>query len=116
MNRLRITLTPARSLRCALGGGGAELLFDPPVQQLQAHLIPVLQGPPGPPGPSGQGYTHTQASAADEWIVNHNLGFLPTVSVIDAGSNVVVAEVQHPSTTQARVRFALPVSGQARCH
>lgn len=74
-----------------------------------------IQGPPGPPGASGAGFVHTQGSAATEWIVNHNLGFKPSVEIFDAGGREVEADVLHMSDNQVRIYFTSAVAGTARC-
>lgn len=79
------------------------------------EVIDNLEGPMGPPGSGvAAGYTHTQASAATEWIVNHNLGAKPTVSVLSPGGVELIADVVHLSTNQARIYFAAPTAGSAR--
>jgi hypothetical protein len=77
--------------------------------------VSVGQGPSGPPGPVASQFTHTQAVAADEWIVNHNLGFRPNVAVTTLGGVVVIAEVLHISINQARVYFDTVQTGLALC-
>lgn len=83
------------------------------VNERQYRVVTV--GIPGPPGTSGSGaaYTHTQSSAAVEWIVNHNLGKYPMVSVLSVGLREMDADVQHVSVNQTRIRFATPMSGLA---
>lgn len=75
----------------------------------------VTVGIPGPPGASGSGaaYTHVQGSAAVEWIINHNLGKYPIVSVLSPGLREMVADVQHVSVNQTRIRFSSAISGLA---
>jgi hypothetical protein len=60
-------------------------------------------------------YTHTQAAASDDWIVNHNLGFRPAVSVLSAGGVEVEATIVHISVNQLRVQAASAFAGSARC-
>ena len=115
MMRYRVTVRPARSLALRFPGSSPPLVLNT-VPTVEARLLPVLRGDPGPSGAAAAAFVHTQSVAAADWIVNHNLGVQPTVSVTDAGGNVVLAEVQHVSTAQARVRFALAVAGVARCH
>lgn len=72
------------------------------------------QGPAGVPGPSGAGYTHTQAVASDTWTIAHNLGYRPSVELIDDAGNEFAAEVQHPTVNLTTVNIAVPVAGIAR--
>jgi hypothetical protein len=79
-------------------------------------LLTSQQGPAGAPGGGGGGqYTHTQASAATEWVINHNLGVRPNVTVMTAGGAEMWAEVLHTSTNQARAYFDTATSGIAVC-
>jgi hypothetical protein len=72
-------------------------------------------GPQGPPGIGVAPYVHTQASAAVEWIVNHNLGYRPAVELSDTAGNGVGAQILHISDNQLRVYFNQPAAGFARC-
>lgn len=60
-------------------------------------------------------YIHTQTQASLEWIVNHNLGYKPSVEVIDSNGNEMIADVSHVSNNQVRVTFLTATSGIARC-
>jgi hypothetical protein len=42
-------------------------------------------------------YTHTQVEPQAIWICNHDLGYLPSVIVIDTGMNVCVPDRQDPT-------------------
>lgn len=91
------------------------------VLQAPPTLITVLsvgQGPAGPPGSSGSGvehFEHLQAAAAAVWIVNHNLGFRPNVTLTTLGGAEMLAEVLHISLNQVQVFFDDPRSGIALC-
>ena len=80
---------------------------------VQATLASV--GPQGVPGVGGSAYDHIQTAASDVWIINHNLGRRPSITLIDAGGSQIVGEVLHLSANQARAYFAIPISGSARC-
>lgn len=71
------------------------------------------EGPVGPPG--GGGFDFTQASPSAEWVVNHNLGFRPSCSVLTPGGVEMLAGVSHVSDVQLRVRFSSPQVGSVRC-
>lgn len=92
--------------------------------QLDSQLLKVAVvgvGIPGPKGEDGSGvggaftYTHTQAVAATTWVLNHNLGGRPNVSVYTAGGVEVWAEVVHISVNQAQVLLDTPLAGFALC-
>jgi hypothetical protein len=80
-------------------------------------LTEAVQGPPGPPGANGTGstHTHTQSAAAAEWVINHNFGYRPSVTLYSTGGAEIEGEVLHTSVNQARAYFAVPVAGSARC-
>jgi len=77
-------------------------------------------GPPGPPGPPGNPggdlatMNFTQAAPSDEWIINHNFGFYPSVSLFTVGGNEMLGQVVNISVNQVRVYFSAPVAGTAR--
>lgn len=96
-------LTPAGSVNTELSGSLSA----------QVALINTgLQGPRGEPGPGATFHNHLQASASDAWVVNHNLGRLVSVTVLNAGGQEVEAEVIQTSENQARVYFNLPQTGK----
>jgi len=81
-------------------------------------IVDTGVGPPGPPGPGGaasSSYEHSQPSASDTWIVNHNLGFKPSTFAYSVGGMMMWANVQHFSDNQVRIYFDGPVSGYAVC-
>lgn len=90
------------------GAGSSEI-------RRSADTTRIVRVASGPPGPAGDSYVHIQASASAEWIVNHNLGAWPVVEIRSVGGAVIDAEVRHLSTSQFRVYFASPMTGQARC-
>lgn len=71
---------------------------------------------PGPPGPPGNpaAYVHTQATPSSSWIINHNLGYRPSVELLDAGSQEIEGEIAHPSINQTVVGLSPPTAGLAR--
>lgn len=94
------------------------------VEETATQLVEVQtseqgpQGPAGPPGPAGPAsafYEHEQSSASANWTINHNLGFRPTVSAIDTGSQQIEGAVVHTSINQLVLSFATPIAGRARC-
>lgn len=75
---------------------------------------PGLRGPAGPSG-AAAAYIHVQSAPAATWIVNHNLGANPTVSVTDAAGREALAEVLNTSPNQLLVYLSAPATGQVRC-
>lgn len=74
-----------------------------------------IQGLPGRDG-IGTAYIHTQSSPSNQWVINHNLGYRPTVSLITTGGQEFEAEVLHISLNQAIVYLASALAGEARCN
>lgn len=72
----------------------------------------VTQGPQGPTGSGG--YIHEQSSASTTWTINHNLGFKPSVELLDSGSQEIDGEVFHPSVNQTVVTLNPASAGIAR--
>lgn len=82
----------------------------------------VTTGLRGPAGADASGggtgatfFTHTQTPAADVWVVNHNLGYRPSVNALSVGGVAMLAEVVHASANQALVYFDSPIAGLAVC-
>lgn len=61
------------------------------------------------------GYNHVQSISSALWTIAHNLGYLPDVSIIDPGSNVVDGSISHLNSNTLTVTFNSPTSGRARC-
>lgn len=59
-------------------------------------------------------YVHTQATAASVWTIAHNLGFKPSVELMNAASHEIDGDVVHLSDNVCQVLFTLEVSGFAR--
>ena len=85
------------------------------VTQQTATSIPVYTSQPPVPGSgSATAFVHTQSVAADAWIINHNLGYFPHVTVLNSSNNEIEAEVSNTSVNQVVVSFSAPQTGQAR--
>jgi hypothetical protein len=62
-------------------------------------------------------YIHRQLVAESTWVVQHNLGKFPSISVIDsAGDEIEGGDVHHDSEIQATLRFSVSFSGTAICN
>jgi hypothetical protein len=92
------------------------------VSQVENTINVSAPGPQGPQGATGaQGpagssfatYTHTQSSAASTWVIVHNLGCRPSVTIVDSGGNVQIGEVLYDSGNQVTVTFAAAFGGYA---
>jgi hypothetical protein len=72
------------------------------------------QGPVGPAGGAGATYVYQQVSPSTSWVVNHNLGFKPSVELLDTGSQEIEGDVVHASVNQAIITMSPPTAGTAR--
>jgi hypothetical protein len=50
------------------------------------------------------------------WIVEHNLGKFPSVTVVDSGRNEVHGDVVHDNVNQLTLYFGAEFSGKAVCN
>lgn len=58
-------------------------------------------------------YVHTQLSASKEWLVNHNLGKFPSVTVVDSAQTVVIGEVTYIDSNNLKITFSAEFGGTA---
>lgn len=58
-------------------------------------------------------YTHVQNISSASWVVNHNLGKVPAVTVIDSAGTEIEGQVVHNSNNQTVLFFTAPFSGEA---
>jgi hypothetical protein len=72
----------------------------------------VTVGPQGPAG--GAAFEYLQTAPATVWTINHNLGFRPSVELLDTGSQEIDGEVAHPSVNQTVVTLNPASAGLAR--
>lgn len=71
------------------------------------------RGPQGPAGsPGGARYTHTQAVAASQWNVSHNLGYKPHVTLYTSDV-VFLGRFQHIDNNNLVVVLNQPMTGKA---
>lgn len=77
----------------------------------QLVFVPAASGST----PAGNGFEFTQASPALTWIVNHNLGYNPVVTVLSVGGLMLDASVLHTSVNQVQITFLSPTAGSVRC-
>lgn len=101
-----------------------------------ATIIEVLSSAPGPKGDSAYevaldngfvgteaqwleslkakvSYTHIQSISMTIWIINHNLNYMPNVTVIDSGGNSVEGEIIYNNINQLTLQFTVQCSGIA---
>ncbi|WP_371784686.1 hypothetical protein [Streptosporangium subroseum] len=70
-------------------------------------------GPTGPQGPPGNTIAIVQSTPSASWVLTHNLGHKPQVSILDESGNVIHTDVTHFDTNRISVVFAQPQAGSA---
>lgn len=89
------------------------------VQPVQNSLIITapgpqgIPGPQGPQGPAGGNYTFNQSSPSAFWEITHNLGFNPSVSVVDSANSTVEGQVTYINIDSLTISFSAAFSGSA---
>ena len=58
-------------------------------------------------------YNHVQGVASSSWVINHNLGFYPNVTVQDSAGNIVEGEITYTTLDSITVTFSTAFSGEA---
>ena len=61
----------------------------------------------------GATFTYVQTAASAFWIIQHNLGRYPAVSVVDSAGDEVEGSVIYVDSNQVTVAFSAPFSGNA---
>jgi hypothetical protein len=71
-------------------------------------------GDPTGGGSGGEAFVFVQSAPSRVWVVNHNLGWRPAVSVVDTGGAEVQGDVRHTHLNQLVISFVIPLAGVAR--
>jgi hypothetical protein len=58
-------------------------------------------------------HVHTQGVASTTWVITHNLGGKPSITIVDSADTVVVGEVTYNSNSEVEVNFTSAFSGFA---
>lgn len=90
-----------------------EVVEENGVQVVEV-IYPGPQGPPGLSGTEAVSFVHQQQSPSTTWVINHNLGFRPSVELLDTGSQEIDGEIAHPSVNQTVVTLNPATAGIAR--
>lgn len=100
--------------------GGAQLTVNASGNpaQVKVRLDIARQGPPGPSGGGGSGSgdltcTHPQGAASDVWVITHNLGKRPSVTVQDSAFDAVDGDVFYNDANTLTITFSAAFSGVA---
>ena len=58
-------------------------------------------------------FVFTQIAASNVWIVDHNLGKFPAVTIVDSAGTQVIGEIEHINQNQTRISFSASFGGKA---
>ena len=58
-------------------------------------------------------HIHTQIASSDEWFIEHNLGKMPKVTIMDSAGTVVYGEIHYINDNIIIIRFTDAFSGIA---
>lgn len=58
-------------------------------------------------------HVYAQASPSTTWVINHNLGGKPSVTVVDSADTVVIGDVRYNSNSLVTIEFTAAFSGYA---
>lgn len=84
-------------------------------RQVSRLVQQIDRGPPGPQGPPGSGgVTVVIPSPLLQWTVAHNLGYEPSVELLDAGGQEFDADVHHLSVNVVQITMLVATSGKIR--
>lgn len=87
------------------------------VNQLNITAEIIATGPRGEKGEKGDGgdlnYVHYQSTPSEKWLINHNLGKYPSVSIVNSAGSVVVGDVVILDENNVEVSFSGSFSGIA---
>ena len=63
--------------------------------------------------PQALAYEHTQGSVSASWVITHNLGFKPNVTVVDSAGTIYEGEITYTNSNSLTVSFSQAFSGKA---
>lgn len=85
------------------------------VVDIPPPAIPPGSGIPINPGGCCDAFTFVQTTPLATWIINHNLGYEPSIEVRNQSGQVVLVDVLHSSLNQSIIYAVVPFAGTARC-
>lgn len=83
------------------------------------QIVVLELGITGPQGPMGEiqpetlGYVHIQSVPSTTWTINHNMIFVPNITVVDSSGTVIEGSYDYPNSTTVVLSFSSPFSGKA---
>lgn len=60
-----------------------------------------------------QSFRHMQSINSNQWEIAHNLGYKPSVTVVDLDGNIINGDVSYDTSNQLTLTFAEPLKGEA---
>lgn len=111
-NETTVTLVPQVTVT-SVEPNYYEVEVNPVGARGPASTVQGPPGPTGPPGPAGGTATWIQNSPDTQWIITHNLGFRPNVTIVDSGGTRVFSGLQYVDATTILATFTIPFSGVA---
>jgi hypothetical protein len=64
-------------------------------------------------GATASSFIYTQAVAASTWIITHNLGYNPNITILDNLGNTIEGQVAMTSLTTTTITFSQAITGVA---
>lgn len=58
-------------------------------------------------------YVHVQDAAAAVWTITHNLGYYPSVTIVDSAGSEVVGDITYPDQNTVTATFGGAFGGRA---
>jgi hypothetical protein len=88
------------------GGRGFSYQWEDATQELHDEIASVSGG-------AGVSFTFHQSTPVAQWVIDHHLGLIPNVLLLDGSGQQLIAEVQFPSDQTVVVNHSAPYAGTA---
>ena len=88
------------------GGRGFTYQWEDTAAVLQEQIQTVAAG-------GVISYTHHQTVPAASWVIDHHMGLIPNVFLLDDNGEQMIAEIRHPSDQTTIVVHGAPYTGTA---
>lgn len=89
-------------------GGGRSFYYEweNKAADLEQQIQDVASG-------GGVSYVHHQTVPAAQWVIDHHMGLIPNVVILDATGTEMVSEIRYPSDQTVVVVHSKPYAGTA---
>lgn len=88
------------------GGRGFSYQWEQTAAVLHEEILSVAAG-------GGVSFTHHQSVPAATWVIDHHMGLVPNVVLLDDSGQQMIAEIRFPSDQTTVVVHSAPYSGTA---